>query len=556
MIMTMTAFGKLGLQRLLRRRLAWLAAGLGLSLLGLVAAVALLGLSGWFITASALAGLGLIVGLDIFTPGAGIRLAAITRTLSRYGERLTTHEATFRLLADLRLDLFGRLLAHPNRHIATLRRGDTLQRLTRDVDALDQLFIGVIGPSISALLISLLAFSLLTLLDWRLALLSVGTLLIAGPLISGLIQRQARTPSRVSVELLPRLRVVAGDGIDGINELRALDRTGAQGQRLQQISVELAGTQQRLGMLDARGQGAMTLITLVASWMALVIGLGLFLDGLINAPVLGLMVLGMLGLGEAWQALPGAWRRLSQCQAAAERLLPLVSPPPDRSLPRQTAAWPEKPDIHFSRVDFRYARHSPPVLEGFDLSIAAGEALVISGPSGIGKTTLARLLLGGVPLDQLSFDDKQGRIAYLPQRVVLFADTVAANLRLADPDASDQQLWEVLERVGLATLVDEMPVGLESWVEEYGRNLSGGQQRRLAVARLMLSDPDLVILDEPTASLDRQTADQLMSQLRAWLKQRTALIISHDPRLVADRRLVLVADAEGRLQTRTMASHP
>lgn len=558
-----STIGKLGLQRLLRRRLAWLAAGVALSLAGLIAAIALLGLSGWFITASALAGLGLILGLDIFTPGAGIRLAAITRTVARYGERVVTHEATFRLLADLRLDLFRRLLTRPNQHIAQLRRGDTLQRLTRDVDTLDQLFIGVIGPSISAVLVSLLALGLLTLIDWRLALISIGTLLIAGPLITGLVQRLARKPSRVCGQLMPRLRVVASDGIDGINELRALDRTGAQGQHLEQISIELARTQQRLGMLDAFGQGAATLISLLAAWLGLVFGLGLFFDGLISAPVLGLIVLGLIGLGEAWQNLPAAWRRLSQCQAAAERLTPLIDPPGDPVLGKTTTAWPEQADIRFLSVDFRYTPNSPPVLQGFELSIAAGETLVVSGPSGIGKTTLARLLLeefsleqgqiliGGHRLGCLDFNDKQQRIGYLPQQVVLFADTIAANLRLADPEASDQRLAEVLELVGLTPLMSEMPEGLESWVEENGRNLSGGQQRRLAMARLLLSDPEIVILDEPTASLDRQTADQLMTQLQAWLKHRTALIISHDPELVADRRLALEADPDGLLRAQS-----
>jgi ATP-binding cassette, subfamily C, bacterial CydC len=147
----------LPLWRLLGRRRGWLAAGLALIMLSLLAGVVLLALSGWFITASALAGLGIIATLDIFSPGAGIRLAAVTRTVARYGERLVTHEATFRLLADLRLALFQRLLALDEAQLRGLQRGDTLNRLTADVDTLDHLFLGVIGPGVSAFLLTGLA---------------------------------------------------------------------------------------------------------------------------------------------------------------------------------------------------------------------------------------------------------------------------------------------------------------------------------------------------------------------------------------------------------------
>jgi ATP-binding cassette, subfamily C, bacterial CydC len=548
----------LGMAGLLRRHYGRVLAGLGLMLLTLLAAIALLGLSGWFITASAMAGLGLIILFDIFTPGAGIRLAALTRTVSRYGERLVTHDLTFRLLADLRLRSFRQLLRKPSTTLAGLRRGDTLQRLTRDIDSLDQLFIGITGPSLAALLLSLLALVLLALLDWQLALASVGLLLGMAILISVLAYRTSRRPSRQAQALMPQLRNLASEGLDARTELSALDLIGAQAERIRAQSIQLGRVQQGLGMVDAFGQGAITLVQLLALWTGLVFGLALLEQGLINGPLLGLLVLALLGLGEAFQALPMAWRRLGQCQAAAERLEPLLGSD-SASREASGSAWPKHYDIRFNDIDFRYGPHSPPVLVDFNLRVQPGEQLVLRGPSGIGKTTLARLLIeecapqsgqiliGDQPLAELSEQDKRTRIGYLPQQSVLFADSIAANLRLAEPEASDEKLLAVLDQVGLGGLVAEMPAGLDSWIEEQGRNLSGGQQRRLCLARLLLSDPRIVILDEPTSGLDRATARSLMQGIQPWLADRTVLIISHDPELAGTRVVNLTASADGRL---------
>lgn len=549
---------QLGMTGLLRRHSGRLLAGLGLMLLTLLAAIALLGLSGWFITASAMAGLGLIILFDIFTPGAGIRLAALTRTVARYGERLVTHDLTFRLLADLRLKSFRQLLRKPSRTLAGLRRGDALQRLTRDIDSLDQLFIGIIGPSLAALLLSLLALMLLALLDWQFALASVGLLLGMAILISLLAYQASRRPSRQAQALMPKLRSLASEGLDARVELSALDRVGAHAERIRAQSIQLGRVQQGLGMIDAFGQGAIILVQLLALWTGLAFGLALLGQGLINGPLLGLLVLALLGLGEAFQALPMAWRRLGQCQAAAERLEPLLGSEPAPGEARG-AAWPGHGDIRFHGIDFRYAPHSPPLLVDFNLHIRPGEQLVLHGPSGIGKTTLARLLveecapqsgqilIGDQPLASLNEHDKCTRIGYLPQQSVLFADSIAANLRLAAPEASDEKLLAVLDQVALAELAAELPAGLDSWIEEQGRNLSGGQQRRLCLARLLLSDPEIVVLDEPTSGLDRATARTLMQRIQPWLAARTVLIISHDPELVGTRVVNLTASADGRL---------
>jgi ATP-binding cassette, subfamily C, bacterial CydC len=535
---------KLGLARLLGHRKGWLAAGLALIMLSLGAGVALLALSGWFISASALAGLGLIAALDIFTPGAGIRLAAVTRTVARYFERLVTHEATFRLLADLRRTVFDRLLQLDEAQLRALGRGDTLSRLTADVDSLDHLFLGVIGPVASALLLTLAAALLLgVLVDPRLAAATLGLLLLLGPALAEQARRRGQRASHALVTALPELRRESSDSLEGLQELVAFDLGARQGREIGLRSARVIGLQETLARLDATSQGLVTFTGLLATWLALVLGVGLLERGAIHGPVLGLLVLGVLALGEAWTALPAAWRRLEQCRGAAARLgetlaqAPLL-PQPVNPLP------PRGQDLELERVSYRYRPDLPPVLEGFSLAVGAGERIAVIGPSGAGKSTLAMLLmrqidpqagvarLGGTDLRHLDAAGLRRHIGLLPQRPVLFRDTLAANLRLASPDAGVAELHRALQIAGLTDFVAGLAEGLDTWIEEDAANVSGGEARRIALARLVLTDCPVVILDEPTTGLDEATASRLATTLHQWLAGRTTVMITHDPRLL------------------------
>jgi len=535
---------RLGLGPLLGRRRWWLAGGVLLIFLSLAAGVMLLSLSGWFITASALAGLGLIAALDVFTPGAGIRLAAITRTVSRYLERLVTHEATFRLLADLRLRLFDHLLTLDEGQLRGLQRGDTLNRLTADVDTLDHLFLGVIGPGVSAFVLTLLAGALTGwLVDPWLAAATLGLVLAVNPLVAELTRRRGHDASRALVTAMPGLRRHASDNLEALQDVVAFDLGERERGELEQRSARVIGLQERLQKLDAIAQALVTLTGLVGVWLALVLGIGLLRAGLITGPVLGLLALGVLALGEAWQGLPAAWRRLEQCRGAAQRLgetmerEPLL-PAADPGLP------PAGQRLELRQVSFRYREDLPPVLQDFDLEIAPGERVALVGPSGAGKSTLAMLMmrqldpdagtvcLEGVDLRRLDQDLLRRHIGLLAQRPVLFRDTLAANLRLAAPAASDAMLFQALETAGLADFAAGLEDGPETWIDEAASNISGGEARRIALARLVLTDCPIVILDEPTTGLDAATAGDISATLDTWLKGRTAIMITHDPALL------------------------
>lgn len=544
----------------LRYRRGWIITGAFLTITGLAAAVILLTLAGWLITASALAGLGLLVGLDIFTPGGGIRLAALVRTASRYGERLATHQATFRVLADLRVSLFRRLLDLDEFQLRRFRHAETVNRLTADVESLDHLIAGVLGPVSAAIVLTLSAAAFLVVVTAQpLAAGPALALVLAGSVIFVLAGRAGRRASIHLGQIEPELRSRVTEGLDAMDSLCAFDRVDWQAERIEHSASRIITAQNRLARLDSIGHGLVTLAGTTAVWGVLIVGIWLHESGSVSGPVLAAMALLMLGLIEAWQPLPSAWRRLARCRVAADRIDQLDHTRPMLSRPRDPRPLPVDNRVSFDNVSFGYPESIAPVFNDLNLEITAGERVAVAGPSGCGKTTLALLImrqvdpdsgtvmLGGKDLRTLDPDALRRRIGYLPQRPIIFRDTLAANLRLADGDADDERLIAVLEQAGLGRLYSGLADGLDTWLDESGSNLSGGEIRRLALARLLLTGPGVVILDEPTTGLDRHTADDIGNRLDAWLKGRTTVMITHEPERLPpyDRLIRLTGDITG-----------
>lgn len=531
--------------RFMKQQLAayrWrLLGGCGLIMLTLVAAVGLLGLSGWFITATGLAGLGLIAALDIYTPGAGIRLFALTRAVARYGERLLNHDTTLRLLADLRVATFRRFMRLDAARLEACRRGDLLNRLTADIDALDHVFLRVIGPTAAAAALVLLAGTALSLIDLRLGLGVAGVLIAGMSALAWTAHRLGRPTNRALTAGLAELRTLVVEGTQGVAELNVFNAVPDFSRRLGAANDRQLELQRRSGRLAALIQAGASMTGHLAVWIALVIGLNLSEAGRITVPVLALLVLGVLALTEGWLPLPQAWQFLERSRAAARRIGEMTDTPPEIECPESPRPMPESNSLALESVTFRYLPHSNPALDDACLRIETGRRIALSGPSGSGKSTVARLLLrlsdpdsgrvsfGGEDLRDLDPADLRGRISYLSQQPVLFNDTLAANLRLARADASDAELFEALRVACLDEFVERLPDGLRTWIGEMGINLSGGETRRLALARVILKNAPVVILDEPGAGLDAATQSLLSENLDRWLSGRTALIITHDP---------------------------
>ncbi|TDO13952.1 thiol reductant ABC exporter subunit CydC [Halomonas ventosae] len=532
----------------------------------LVSAIGLLALSGWFITATALTGLlltaGVAAALDVYVPGGGIRLFAVTRTVSRYVERLYNHDTVLRLLADLRSRLFAVLSGLDSHALSRRRASDWLNRLTADIDTLDSLYLRLLAPALVALLAILGLAAFLALWSPRVGM-AIGSLLLVGWV--WLTAGQARlgmAASHRQVRDLERLRGRLIEQLQGLAELEAYGSLGDHCARLAAIESRLYRDQRRLGQWVSLGNALASIVVGLAMLLALWLASQAWRTELLSGPLMVMMPLAVLAIGEALVALPAAFTWLGATWAAAERLNALEAQQRGAAKAHPSPRLPGGPlSVTLEAVTLTHAGALIPALAGVSLQLGPGERLALCGASGAGKSSVAGLLtrqltpesgdvrLGGVALEAWPTAALADRVALLTQQTDLFDASLAANLRLGDPQASEARLWHVLAMVELADWADALPQGLASRVGEGGRRLSGGQARRVALARLLLREPDLVVLDEPFAGLDAATAACLAARLDAWLVGRTVIYLVHqlgdsvDPPGIDQRRIL----REGRL---------
>ncbi|SHF54956.1 ATP-binding cassette, subfamily C, CydC [Modicisalibacter ilicicola DSM 19980] len=530
-----------------RQRRLWLGALLMVSTVA--AAIGLLALSGWFITTTAIAGALLAAGVsasvDIYRPGAGIRFFAIARTVSRYVERLYNHDTVLRLLADLRASLFAVLTRLDGRTLGRLRASEWLNRLTADIDTLDSLYLRLLAPPLVALLAIAGIGGLLGILVPGIGL-SVGGLLLL--VWAWLVVGQAglgMAASRRRVATLDRLRSRTIEQIEGLAELSCYRTLSVHRRTLHDIEQRLYDDQRRLGRRQALGSALAGAGVSLAALLALWLGAHAYIEGELSGPSMVLMPLAVLAMNEALAVLPGAFTHLGATRASARRLNDLAAS--RGNLPETSDATVPAPgalEVALQGVILDYsvpgAGNLAPALEEVSFTLHAGQRVALLGASGAGKSSVAQLIVrlidpsrGQVRVNDrdvrtLALGALRSRVGYLTQHTELFHDSLAANLRLGRSDATDEALWQALELVDLADWARELPRGLETWVGESGRQLSGGQARRVALARVILADTDLVMLDEPFSGVDEATAERIAARLDPWLAGRTVLYLAHD----------------------------
>ena len=513
--------------------------GAGLSTLTVLAGIALLGVSGWFITATGLAGLSAAAALafNVFVPSAGIRLLALGRTFGRYAERLVTHDATLGVLASLRVQLFRGWAEPQAARALLLRPGRLLFRLTGDIDALESVYLRLMVPLAATFGAALLAGLLLAILDWRLGACVFVWLLACGWGVAAWTAGRARPLALRRVQMTERLRAGAIDLSAGQTDLALAGRLPAQCAALQQTDARLARGDDALHRLETRAGWLHAVAGHVTVAMVLLAAGALAGQGKLDAPLAALALLTALAALEPFAALRRGAIEAARSALAARRLAPRLR---TDAIQTQAAGRTEAGEaLCMDRVGVTHAGRARPALHAIDLRIAAGERVAVIGASGAGKSTLLALAAGELA-------PQSGRVTaasctWLTQRTELFQDSLRDNLRLADPQACDAQLWSVLQAAGLAEDVRRLAGGLDTPLGEGGLGLSGGQSRRLALARLLLRDAGFWLLDEPTEGLDSATAADVLARLRRHAEGRTLLIATHLRReaALAERLLVL-----------------
>jgi ATP-binding cassette subfamily C protein CydC len=507
-----------------------------------LAGMALLGLSGWFITATALAGLHAATAFtfDVFMPSAGIRLLALGRTASRYGERLVTHDATFGVLASLRVRLFrGWARAEAARELL-MRPARLLFRLTADIDALESLYLRLLVPAAAALGAALLAGVVLGFMHVGMGLVLMLWLVAAGWGIAFFIARRARRPAVQRAHAIEALRARAVDLVAGQTDLVMAGRIDAQREALMNADRHLAKADLALNRLETAAgvaYGSAGTLTLVGVLLAVGALVG---DGVIGAPAAALALLVALTATEPFAALRRGALDAGRTWLAVRRLAPRMTREDERPPAREEVSVA----LHLSHVTVVHPGSRIPVLSDVSLTVTAGERVALIGASGAGKSTLLSVVAGEIA-------PQSGRASAQPpclltQRTELFQDSLRDNLRLANAKATDAQLWSALQAAGLESDVLALTAGLDTRLGEGGLGLSGGQSRRLALARLLLRPVPLWLLDEPTEALDAAVAHDVLQRLARHADGRTLLIATHLRReaALADR---LVCMQQGRI---------
>lgn len=548
--------------RQMRPHLSWVLLGALLGLVTLIASIGLLSLSGWFITATALAGLSAAGArnFNFFTPGAGVRGFAILRTLGRYGERVVSHEATFRLITRLRTWFYRHLEPLGPARLSQLGSAQVLNRLIADIGALDNLYLRVLAPTLIALAVLLLVTLFLSIFHPEVALIAAVGLLVAGFLIPWFGYRLGRKPGAAQPQALSELRVSLVALVQGMAELRIYGGVGRIQAQLREREARLLDTQLRMGMISALTGSLMTLasgLTLVLAALPAVLAVR---DGTLQPAQLALVLFCVLAAFEAVMPLPLAYQYLGKTGAAAQRLNEVVEARPAISFP-PTGPVPAQPGaIRLLDVTFGYTPGEP-VLEGVSFEVRPGERLALAGHSGSGKTSLINLLvrfwdadaglieLGGRPIDSYDEATLRAQLSVMDQPVHLFAGTVRDNLKLAG-EISDARMRELLAALQLLEALGE--AGLDYQIGEAGARLSGGQRKRLALARALLRPAPILLLDEPTEGLDQETATAVLDLLAEINPGQTQLLISHHPQVLARYSRVLRLD-RGRLVGATAA---
>jgi len=504
--------------------------------LAALSSIGLLATSAWLISRSAQHP----PVLYLMVPVAAVQAFGIGRSFFRYAERLAGHDAALRILARTRMAAWDRLERLAPAGTAAFRSGDLISRLVSDIDATTDRWLRVRLPYAVALATGAVTVAVLAAIQPASGLvlaLSLAAAALAAPLLAGLVGGQAE---RRLAPLRGELAAATSDLLRGAGELAVF--SGSAGALAETARAGAAVTRVQSRSAYARGLAAAvsTLAAGAAVWLCLTFGVEGVRSGAVPGVMLAVLALTPLAAHELFGGLGPAAQEIPRLRSSAERVADVLDRPDPVREPARPAPLPAPPyDLRVTGLTARWDPAGPNVLAGLDLWLPAGQRAAVTGPSGSGKTTLAMVLLrfldpaggtvtlAGTDLTALDSAAVRSVIGLCEQDAHIFDSTLRENLRLARPSASDAELADALGRARLGDWVDRLPAGLDTPVGEHGARLSGGQRQRLALARVLLADFPVVILDEPAEHLDEETAAALTADLLAATSGRTVLLITH-----------------------------
>lgn len=522
--------------------------GAFLASLTVLANVGLLAISGWFLAAMAAAGIA-GVQMNYFTPAGVIRFLAIVRTASRYGERMITHNATFLLLSEIRVKMFATLSQLNNVDLAMSRSADLVNRLQNDVDALDKFYLNVLLPIIVALFTIPIVMAFMAAYNADVALLCFISLMVIGVLLPALLSRKLHKEAHVETQLSAELRAELADTLKGARELAVYQAQNAQLTHCDSLSQQYNAQLYSRHKAVANSNGLSTLVIQLTMLASVFMIIPLVSLGTMKNVELAMLALFVLASFETVLTLPTAFIELPLTLSAAERLFVLEDNHSKANTQQNEIDNQSALGLTLSNVSYQYAGSTHKALNNINVSVCAASKVALVGASGSGKTTLVNLLTGLWPLqsgslklttDEHSFELESmtpsarfKQLTIVAQQHHIFDGTLRENLLYAAPDATDEMLIQACEQAELSSWLNNLKAGLNTRLGIAGRKLSHGQSRRIAIAQAILRRGNLVILDEPTESLDNHTKYHLLNTLETVWADKTMLTITHDPAMLS-----------------------
>ncbi len=538
------------LLRFFRPFAGWVALSVLLGVATIASGIGLMGASAYLIAYAAFQPSIAVLQVAI----VGVRFFGISRAVFRYLERLVSHAVNFRHLARLRVWFYSHIEPFAPAYFQKTRSADLLARAIADIETLENFYVRAIAPPLSALFVMAGMGWFVGWFDPRLALLLVSALLAGGLGLPVLAYVLGREPGAAVVARRADLQAGLLDAIQGMPDLLAYGQADVHLSRIRAAGRALGKAQWRLGVAGALANALSILLVGLALAGVLLISIPLVgsrIDG-ITLAVLSLLTLAVF---EAVNPLPQAAQQLESSFQAARRLFDLTGAIQPAGLPSPAISTPRTAGLRIQGLTFTYPGEDEPALVNFCLDLPPGKHVALVGPSGAGKTTLTSLLLrfwdgwqGAIELDGQSIsrydpEDVRRQIAVVAQSPYLFAGTLRQNLLLARPDAAQADLDRAVRGAQLEELLARLPQGMDTWIGEGGLQLSGGERQRVNIARALLRDSPLLILDEPAANLDAASERLILEAIRQAGQGRSVIYITHRLVGLEDMDEILVLQA-------------